>query len=54
MLKHKKTSQHKHYSVKDGKLERSRRLCPRCGDSFLAQHKNRVVCGKCLYSEFKA
>ncbi|MBD3202699.1 30S ribosomal protein S27ae [Candidatus Woesearchaeota archaeon] len=28
--------------------------CPKCGDGvFLAEHKDRVTCGKCGYTEFK-
>ena len=35
---------------KDNKLQG--RFCPRCGPGvLLAQHKNRVTCGKCGYSE---
>ncbi|MBS3128244.1 30S ribosomal protein S27ae [Candidatus Woesearchaeota archaeon] len=29
------------------------RTCPKCGQGhFLAQHKDRVTCGKCHYTEF--
>lgn len=36
------------------KISRLRRHCPKCGDGvFLAEHKNRVSCGKCGYTEFK-
>jgi small subunit ribosomal protein S27Ae len=35
---------------KDGKLQG--KWCPRCGPGvILAQHKDRVTCGKCGYSE---
>jgi ubiquitin-small subunit ribosomal protein S27Ae len=35
---------------KDGKM--LGRFCPRCGPGvILAQHKSRVTCGKCGYSE---
>jgi small subunit ribosomal protein S27Ae len=28
--------------------------CPKCGPGvFLAEHKNRLSCGKCQYTEFK-
>lgn len=34
------------------RLERAR-FCPRCGEGvFLAQHKNRLTCGRCGYTEF--
>ncbi|NLT36952.1 MAG: 30S ribosomal protein S27ae [Methanomassiliicoccus sp.] len=43
-----------HYTVKDGKLERKGRNCPKCGPGvFLAEHKDRNSCGKCGYTEFK-
>jgi small subunit ribosomal protein S27Ae len=41
------------FQVKDGKLERTRRHCPKCGPgTFMGQHKDRVSCGKCGYTEF--
>jgi small subunit ribosomal protein S27Ae len=44
----------KHYEVKDGKINRKKRTCPRCGEGvFLAEHADRVSCGKCGYTEFK-
>jgi len=43
-----------YYQEKDGKLERTRRLCPKCGEAvFMAEHKDRTSCGKCGYTEFK-
>lgn len=43
-----------HYEVKDGKLIRTKKTCPKCGDGvFLAEHSNRSSCGKCGYTEFK-
>ena len=37
---------------KEGKF--SGRWCPRCGYGVgLAQHSNRVTCGRCHYSEIK-
>ncbi|MEK6861804.1 MAG: 30S ribosomal protein S27ae [Nanoarchaeota archaeon] len=39
----------KKYSVKAGKLER-KPTCPKCGPGmFLAEHKDRLYCGKCHY-----
>lgn len=47
-------SMDKHYQVKDGTLIRIKKTCPKCGDGvFLAEHSNRVSCGKCGYTEFK-
>lgn len=41
------------YSIKDGKLER-KPSCPKCGASiFMAEHKDRLYCGKCQFTEFK-
>ncbi|MDD5503110.1 MAG: 30S ribosomal protein S27ae [Candidatus Thermoplasmatota archaeon] len=45
-----------YYEVgKDGKLIRKKKTCPKCGPGvFLAEHKNRLSCGKCGYAEIKA
>jgi len=44
-----------YYDVKDGKLIRKNRTCPKCGPGvFLAEHDNRVSCGKCGYAEIKS
>ena len=41
------------WEVKDGKVVRLNRSCPRCGDGvFLAKHYNRASCGKCGYTKF--
>ncbi len=41
------------YGVKEGKLERQRPFCPKCGPGvFLAQHSDRLSCGRCGYTEF--
>ncbi|AAR39030.1 NEQ176 [Nanoarchaeum equitans Kin4-M] len=42
----------KYYEIKDGKLIRKKKVCPRCG-SFMAEHKDRYHCGKCGYTEWK-
>jgi small subunit ribosomal protein S27Ae len=49
---HKNKPTSKKYShYKDGK--KSKKTCPRCGPgTFLAEHKGRVYCGKCYYTEF--
>ena len=42
------------FKVEGDKIMRQRRNCPKCGDGvFLAEHKNRLSCGKCGYTEFK-
>ncbi|MFH0874823.1 MAG: 30S ribosomal protein S27ae [archaeon] len=31
------------------------RTCPKCGAGvFMADHKDRITCGKCSYTEFKS
>jgi ubiquitin-small subunit ribosomal protein S27Ae len=46
-------SVYKFYSVKDDKITRSKRDCPRCGKGvFMAEHKDRHTCGKCGFTEF--
>ena len=42
------------YAITDGKLERKRVACPKCGGGvFLAEHKDRSSCGKCGYTKWK-
>ena len=42
------------YKVDGDKLERKNQICPRCGDGvFMADHGDRVACGKCGYTEMK-
>jgi ubiquitin-small subunit ribosomal protein S27Ae len=42
---------YKHYNLEGG-LKRGKN-CPRCGPGiFLANHKTRMYCGKCHYTEF--
>ena len=42
------------YKVENDKIVRLRRTCPKCGDGvFLAEHKDRLSCGSCGYTEFK-
>ena len=51
--KNKPTSEKwKRYSI-DGNLLKRSKSCPRCGAGvFLANHKDRMACGKCKYTEF--
>lgn len=45
----------KKYKIKGDKIERSAKFCPRCGQGiFLAESKDRIFCGRCHYTEFKA
>jgi len=42
------------YEVQDGKVIRKRKECPKCGPGvFMAEHKDRISCGNCGYTEFK-
>jgi len=54
-IKNKLTSKkYSKYKIINGKLERAP-VCPKCGPSyFLANHKDRLFCGKCKYVEIKA
>ena len=42
------------YNIDGDKLERLHKECPKCGPGvYLAEHKDRVSCGRCGYTEFK-
>ena len=44
----------KYFEIKDGKLVRKKKVCPRCGEgTYMAEHKDRWSCGKCGYTEWK-
>ena len=51
--KNKPTSKkYKHYVISGSTIKRSK-ACVKCGAGvFLAQHKDRLSCGKCHYTEF--
>ena len=50
-----KVAKSKLYRLEEGKLQRLRSTCPRCGPgTFMANHGNRLTCGKCGYVEFKS
>lgn len=52
--KHESMKVYKYFSVKDGKAERLKKSCPRCGSgTFMAMHKDRLYCGRCRYTIFK-
>lgn len=47
-----KTSKYKYYKIEGNSAKRERKFCPKCGAGvFMAQHKDRVSCGKCGYTE---
>ncbi|MBN1786713.1 MAG: 30S ribosomal protein S27ae [Candidatus Methanofastidiosa archaeon] len=42
------------YKIEGDKIIRQLKICPRCGPGiFLADHGERVSCGKCGYTEWK-
>jgi small subunit ribosomal protein S27Ae len=42
------------YEVSGNSIKRKNKSCPKCGNGFtLANHKDRVTCGKCAYTERK-
>ncbi|MDO8556705.1 MAG: 30S ribosomal protein S27ae [Nanoarchaeota archaeon] len=53
--KNKKSSERwKHYKVNGNALQKTKRECPKCGAGvFLADHKDRHYCGRCMYVEMK-
>jgi ubiquitin-small subunit ribosomal protein S27Ae len=50
----KKTSEKwKHYKLDGNKAVKHKKSCPRCGPGiFLSDHKTRLFCGKCHYTEY--
>lgn len=43
------------YLVEGDKIIKKNKSCPKCGPGFfLGNHKDRIVCGKCGYSEFNS
>jgi small subunit ribosomal protein S27Ae len=51
--KHESLEIWKYYEVKDGSLRRKKANCPRCGPgTFLSEHKDRLYCGRCGYTQF--
>jgi small subunit ribosomal protein S27Ae len=49
-----KDSIYRKYEIKDGKLERKRPFCNRCGRGyFMADHGDRYTCGNCGFTMFK-
>lgn len=43
-----------YYEIKGNSVERKKQFCPKCGPGvFIAEHKDRFVCGKCSYTKWK-
>lgn len=55
-IKKKKTSmRYKNYQVSGTTITRKNKSCLKCGPGiFLANHKDRLYCGKCGYVEMKS
>ena len=52
--KHEGSKKWEKYEIKEGKIVRKNKVCPKCGNGvFMAEHKDRISCGKCHYTEFK-
>ncbi len=42
------------YTITGDKIQRKNKFCPKCGSGVcMAVHSNRLVCGRCKYTEFK-
>lgn len=49
-----KSKRYELYEVESGNVKRLKKPCPRCGPGiFMADHGERLACGKCGYTEFK-
>lgn len=49
-----KTKKSAYYKVSGSTLTRAKKNCPKCGAGvFLAEHKDRVSCGRCGFTEWK-
>jgi len=47
------SKKYKCYAVSGSNLTRKNKFCPKCGvGTFMAQHGDRLTCGKCSYTEF--
>ena len=45
----------KYYKTEGTATKRMKRECPLCGKGvFMGEHKDRVTCGRCGYTEFKS
>ena len=52
--KTKRVKKSDYYAVNDGKLERKKKSCLKCGNGvFMGDHKDRYACGKCGFTVFK-
>jgi len=43
-----------YFKVEGAKVTTAKKYCPRCGPGIMmADHKDRITCGKCGYTEFR-
>lgn len=47
------TARNDYYDVDDDEVTTTKEECPRCGDTFLADHGDRKHCGRCGYTELE-
>jgi len=47
------TARSDYYEVDGDEVETTKESCPRCGDTFLADHGDRKHCGRCGYTEWE-
>jgi small subunit ribosomal protein S27Ae len=47
------TARNEYYDVDDDEVTTTKEECPRCGDTFLADHGDRKHCGRCGYTELE-
>jgi len=53
--KSKSIKRSEYFKVSGSSATATRKYCPNCGlGVFLGEHKDRVSCGKCGHTEFKA
>ncbi len=45
---------HEYYAMDGDTIKRTRQFCPKCGSGvYLAEHADRVTCGRCGYTKYK-
>lgn len=50
----KKQKKGEFYELKGEEIKNKKLSCPKCGSGvFMAEHKDRLACGKCSYTEWK-
>ncbi|MEM1988226.1 MAG: 30S ribosomal protein S27ae [Candidatus Woesearchaeota archaeon] len=52
-MRNKPVKAYTYYKVEGENVKRLKRICPKCGVAFLADHKDRLTCGNCGYFEKK-